>query len=918
MGTFQEKGMGTFWTLASKTPLQGNPIICWKFCHTFHKILQQGHEKVLPEAQQHVRYISDLGKLWTHLQEGYGKLNSLYCQLLLTKLEFHQKYPAIPGNLQLSDPEKALEKMAENDINNFFQMSVEIFDYLDALINLEEAIFGSFDLSKHISSSASGQCRLAPLIPVVLDSGQLYDFSVRLLFKLHACLPADTLSGHRQRFLKQFEALKGFYSRTSNLTYFKNFIQVPSLPKSPPNFFIKTTSEATYITQAVMLDMLEADGGKDSPQPSREPSLFEEPITFSQVPTVAATPPRENDLFGGSSLLVDLSSPSSNGQMSRSPSTPPPLPVRNIPDEKDKLISQLRLEIENLKFELERTKKEDQRIIESLKRRLMEMEGEMNEHRTVIETQCQENEDLRGEVARLALAGSVAASNQDKINELEMRARANDEKFQKMKALYSNLRDEHVGLLRKHADVTKQMGRIQKSTEEQEMARLQAEKFVEQLQQSVEERKISEETVKNEAAAQRRVLLADAVRSAQDSLRRVMEEMDDPSYATATCTAEYLLSQSGGVDNALDELQQRLGFYEQNEYEVGNLIAGIGMFSNILGGYLLKGKATSNMAPVDKGENLSSACHKACQESISLMGILQEASSENFTIQRNQLDEQLKEISRVAELLHKGEGDISEELGDLVDKEMQATTDAILQAEKRIEDMLRKSQEADSGVKLEVNARILDSCTELMRNIKLLIEKSKSLQREIVSSGKGTASAKEFYKRHHRWTEGLISAAKLVGVGATHLVDASDRVVQGNEKFEALMVCSSEIAASTAQLVAASRVKSDKESVNLKELQSASKGVAASTAKVVASAKTGAEMIDEKESLDFTNLSLTQTKRLEMESKIKVLELESKLEKERVKLDELRKVHYQLAGASEGWDEAQTKPFGKKKNVAHD
>ena len=76
--------------------------------------------------------------------------------------------------------------------------------------------------------------------------------------------------------------------------------------------------------------------------------------------------------------------------------------------------------------------------------------------------------------------------------------------------------------------------------------------------------------------------------------------------------------------------------------------------------------------------------------------------------------------------------------------------------------------------------------------------------------------------------------------------DASDKVVQGNEKFEALMVCSSEIAASTAQLVAASRVKSDKESINLKELQTASKGVAASTAKVVASAKTGAEMIDEK------------------------------------------------------------------------
>lgn len=36
--------------------------------------------------------------------------------------------------------------------------------------------------------------------------------------------------------------------------------------------------------------------------------------------------------------------------------------------------------------------------------------------------------------------------------------------------------------------------------------------------------------------------------------------------------------------------------------------------------------------------------------------------------------------------------------------------------------------------------------------------------------------------------------------------DAADLVVQGNGKFEELMVCSHEIAASTAQLVAASKV----------------------------------------------------------------------------------------------------------------
>lgn len=37
--------------------------------------------------------------------------------------------------------------------------------------------------------------------------------------------------------------------------------------------------------------------------------------------------------------------------------------------------------------------------------------------------------------------------------------------------------------------------------------------------------------------------------------------------------------------------------------------------------------------------------------------------------------------------------------------------------------------------------------------------------------------------------------------------DAADQVVQGKGKFEELMVCSHEIAASTAQLVAASKVQ---------------------------------------------------------------------------------------------------------------
>ena len=71
-------------------------------------------------------------------------------------------------------------------------------------------------------------------------------------------------------------------------------------------------------------------------------------------------------------------------------------------------------------------------------------------------------------------------------------------------------------------------------------------------------------------------------------------------------------------------------------------------------------------------------------------------------------------------------------MGDLVDEELASTAQAIESASQRIQEMLRKSREDDTGVKLEVNERLLDSCTALMKAIKVLISRSKDLQGEIL------------------------------------------------------------------------------------------------------------------------------------------------------------------------------------------
>jgi huntingtin interacting protein 1 len=130
-----------------------------------------------------------------------------------------------------------------------------------------------------------------------------------------------------------------------------------------------------------------------------------------------------------------------------------------------------------------------------------------------------------------------------------------------------------------------------------------------------------------------------------------------------------------------------------------------------------------------------------------------------------------------------------------------------------------------------------------------------------------------------------------------------------------MVVAAQEIAASTAQLVVASRVKADRNSNNLQQLTQASKGVTVATGTVVATVKDCSQLIDENgwygrklrfglrwfvaEELDTTNLTLHQAKTLEMESQVRVLELEKELEQERNRLMALRKHHYKLEDENE-------------------
>ncbi|XP_053784413.1 huntingtin-interacting protein 1-related protein [Desmodus rotundus] len=958
LGTHHEKGAFTFWSYAIGLPLPSSSILSWKFCHVLHKVLRDGHPNVLHDCQRHRSSIREIGELWGHLHDRYGQLVNVYTKLLLTKISFHLKHPQFPAGLEVTD--EVLEKAAGTDINDIFQLTVEMFDYMDCELKLSESVFRQLNTAIAVSQMSSGQCRLAPLIQVIQDCSHLYHYTVKLMFKLHSCLPADTLQGHRDRFHEQFHSLRNFFRRAADMLYFKRLIQIPRLPEGPPNF-LRASALAEHIKPVVVIP-------EEAPED-------EEPETLVEISTgpPAGEPAVVADLF-------DQTFGPPNG---------------TLKDDRDLQMETLKREVETLRAELEKMRLEAQRYIAQLKGQVNTLETELEEQRKQKQKALVDNEQLRHELAQLRATQLEGERNLSLREEAEKKASATEARYAKLKEQHSKLVATHAELLRKNADTAKQLTEKQQSQEEvvrvkeqlafqMEQAKRESEMKLEEQSDQVEklkreleakagelvrvqeslsrtEQSGSELSLQLDALSAEKEALSSAVRQREADLQaaqslvqekeavlsrerqhhsqerdelqgrladkesqeqglrqRLLDEqfevlrrtaaeaqcilqdavgkLDDPLHLRCTCSPDYLVSRAQAALAAVSALETGHAQYLTHRSDASALVAALTQFSHLAADTIVNGGATSHLAPTDPADRLVDACRECGARALELMGQLQEPQAVQQA-QPGQVRTPLQGILQLGQELKPKSLDVrQEELGAMVDKEMAATSAAIEEAVRRIEDMMNQARHASSGVKLEVNERILNSCTDLMKAIRLLVTTSTSLQKEIVESGRGAATQQEFYAKNSRWTEGLISASKAVGWGATQLVESADKVVLHTGKYEELIVCSHEIAASTAQLVAASKVKANKDSPHLSRLQECSRTVNVMAANVVASTKSGQEQIEDRDTMDFSGLSLIKLKKQEMETQVRVLELEKTLEAERVRLGELRKQHYVLAG----------------------
>ncbi|KAI9795492.1 MAG: sla2 Src-like adaptor 2 [Piccolia ochrophora] len=339
------------------------------------------------------------------------------------------------------------------------------------------------------------------------------------------------------------------------------------------------------------------------------------------------------------------------------------------------------------------------------------------------------------------------------------------------------------------------------------------------------------------------------------------------------------------------------------------IIRTVNVFSGSIADVLSNTKGLTRFATDEKkADQLVKAARQSAQSTVTFFRSLQSFRLEGLeplqktdVVINNNSDVRinLDKLSKLADAFAPKSGKISNatgDLGDLVDREMTNAAAAIEAATERLTKLMNKPKDSSySTYELRIHDSILEAAIAVTNAIAQLIKAATASQQEIVREGRGSSSRTAFYKKNNRWTEGLISAAKAVATSTNMLIETADGVISGRNSPEQLIVASNDVAASTAQLVAASRVKATFMSKTQDRLESASKAVTNACRSLVRQVQDiiSQRNRDENEVVDYAKLSGHEFKVREMEQQVEILQLENNLAQARQRLGEMRKVSYQ-------------------------
>merc|ERR1711899_29901 len=224
-----------------------------------------------------------------------------------------------------------------------------------------------------------------------------------------------------------------------------------------------------------------------------------------------------------------------------------------------------------------------------------------------------------------------------------------------------------------------------------------------------------------------------------------------------------------------------------------------------------------------------------------------------------------------------------------------------------------KGKEIDQS-NLNFDELILDAAKSIAAATSALIKDASEAQRELVLQGK-VQKMTNLNSEDGQWSEGLVSAARMVAAATHNLCESANALVKGHASEEKLIGAAKQVAGSTAQLLLACKVKADPESATMRRLEAASNQVRKATENLVKSAQQALDQEEESHNVDM-NKSAVNIVIEEINARSEVERMERELNSARKKLERVHQRRYQTD--SEAETEAQQQQSQQQQPPQHE
>uniref|UniRef100_A0A4W6CBE5 Talin 2 n=1 Tax=Lates calcarifer TaxID=8187 RepID=A0A4W6CBE5_LATCA len=240
------------------------------------------------------------------------------------------------------------------------------------------------------------------------------------------------------------------------------------------------------------------------------------------------------------------------------------------------------------------------------------------------------------------------------------------------------------------------------------------------------------------------------------------------------------------------------------------------------------------------------------------------------------------ELVQTAEAMKGSECVDPEDPTVIAETELLGAAASIEAAAKKLEQLKPRAKPKQADETLDFEEQILEAAKSIAAATSALVKSASAAQRELVAQGKPM-----------QWMMGSGHRARMVAAATSNLCEAANASVQGHASEEKLISSAKQVAASTAQLLVACKVKADQDSEAMRRLQAAGNAVKRASDNLVKAAQKAAFDKTEDDSVVVKTKFVGGIAQI-IAAQEEMLRKERELEEARKKLAQIRQQQYKF------------------------